>query len=258
VVTGVKIGGVVDYEAAFGRNPDPGDDGWWIDSVAVSDTLTDPATVTADTKDNSGLAGCGGGCTVANASLVSIPSSTGAPGQSITLDASGSTLDVCLNGMAQYKFEKDTGSGFTLLRDWTDNAALVHSPAKTADYRVTLRCAEINQLTCSDTTDLNVFVDCPASGNLGGNFADIFADKLPAETLQWAGGASGIITSNTLAAGLVYSGSTSTTGAGSEAMADVVASGTGRWYNIKSAGGGGTFCNEISSWGSDDRDAILP
>jgi len=34
----------------------PSDDGWWIDDVTITHTLLEPATMTADTKDNSGLA----------------------------------------------------------------------------------------------------------------------------------------------------------------------------------------------------------
>ena len=40
-------------------NPGPGDDGIWIDDVAVTGTLSTPATVRVDSRDNSGLPGFG-------------------------------------------------------------------------------------------------------------------------------------------------------------------------------------------------------
>jgi hypothetical protein len=45
------------WEDIFHINPDPGEDGWWIDDVEVSGTLTMPAVVTVDVQDNSGLSG---------------------------------------------------------------------------------------------------------------------------------------------------------------------------------------------------------
>lgn len=38
-------------------NPEPDDDGWWIDDVTIQNALTTPATVWEDTKDNSALPG---------------------------------------------------------------------------------------------------------------------------------------------------------------------------------------------------------
>jgi hypothetical protein len=46
-----------DWEQAFGFNPRPMDDGWWIDDVTVTGVLSTPATVVADGKDNSNLPG---------------------------------------------------------------------------------------------------------------------------------------------------------------------------------------------------------
>jgi hypothetical protein len=43
------------WEQLFNWNPDPGDDGWWIDDVLVEGTLTVPAEVTIDTKPNDSL-----------------------------------------------------------------------------------------------------------------------------------------------------------------------------------------------------------
>jgi Tol biopolymer transport system component len=52
-----KVGVHENWESLFEWNPTPADDGWWVDDVHVSATLTTPATATADTNDNSGLPG---------------------------------------------------------------------------------------------------------------------------------------------------------------------------------------------------------
>jgi len=53
----LKAGTWESWEEIFTFNPDPTDDGWWIDDVSVTDVLTSPATVVADIKDNSGFPG---------------------------------------------------------------------------------------------------------------------------------------------------------------------------------------------------------
>ena len=46
-----------DWEEYLEWNPDPGDNGWWIDDVTVAGAQTSPATMTGDTRDNSALPG---------------------------------------------------------------------------------------------------------------------------------------------------------------------------------------------------------
>ena len=53
--TSLEVGTIETWEEAFTYNPDPTDDGWWIDDVTVSDVLTTQATPAVDNKDNSGL-----------------------------------------------------------------------------------------------------------------------------------------------------------------------------------------------------------
>ena len=43
------------WEEQFQYNPTAKDDGWWIDEVELTGLVATPATVTADTKDNSAL-----------------------------------------------------------------------------------------------------------------------------------------------------------------------------------------------------------
>jgi len=60
LVTGLKINRLdpVDWETYYyGLNPDARDDGWFIDDVAVTDTLAQPATVTVDAKDSTAIKG---------------------------------------------------------------------------------------------------------------------------------------------------------------------------------------------------------
>jgi hypothetical protein len=49
------------WEDQFQDNPDPADDGWWIDDVTIEGALTVPVSITVDAKDNSGLPGPPGG-----------------------------------------------------------------------------------------------------------------------------------------------------------------------------------------------------
>ena len=51
----LKAGTYETWEGIFTFNPDPGDDGWWIDDVTVTDVFVNPSTIRADVKDNSGF-----------------------------------------------------------------------------------------------------------------------------------------------------------------------------------------------------------
>lgn len=53
--TGLKAGAWETWEQIFTFNPDPGDDGWWIDDVSVTDAVADSGTLAIDTRDNSAL-----------------------------------------------------------------------------------------------------------------------------------------------------------------------------------------------------------
>lgn len=52
-----SVNGTETWEDTFSFNPEPCDDGWWIDDVTVSGALTTPAAVAVDAADNSGLPG---------------------------------------------------------------------------------------------------------------------------------------------------------------------------------------------------------
>jgi len=55
LASSMKVSTFESWEAIFGYNPNPGDDGWFIDEVKVSDMLAQPATISVDATDNSAL-----------------------------------------------------------------------------------------------------------------------------------------------------------------------------------------------------------
>ena len=76
-----------DYQVTFMHNPDPGDDGWWVDDMEIDDALSSPATVVNDDKTHPGPADeCATSCNTLQA-FVSVDPGTqlAAPGQTITL-----------------------------------------------------------------------------------------------------------------------------------------------------------------------------
>jgi hypothetical protein len=141
------------------------DDGWYIDDVEISNTLTSPTTMVADTKNNSALPACPANCTSVTANLTASPTTTLAPGQPVTLDASASAASTCIGGVLQYQFYVNS----VLARDWTDNAFFTDTPLAATRYDVTVRCSTAT--SCSATTigskgpGAQVGVNCPGTGN---------------------------------------------------------------------------------------------
>jgi hypothetical protein len=258
LVTGLDNGASSTYQATFMHNPDPGDDGWWIDDVAISNTLTSPATLSNDDTNNSGLPGCGPTCGSVTAALVATPSGTlAAPGQVVSLSAVTSSATSCLNGVLQYRFSDGGG----LLRDWTDNPDFVAAPGNSTTYTVAVRCS--SDPACADSTNLLVPVNCPSSGNLGINMLG-----LNPTTMDTGNGGSIDIArgSATSGPGINFAGAAVNTQAGPtfSTAANNPAAGTFFWYTARTAGGGGpsSFCNagggSYNSPGSVDRDALIP
>jgi hypothetical protein len=68
LVSQIKAGSLTSWDDIFDHNPDPGDDGWFIDDVQITRTLTSPAVVAADLKPNDNL------------DLLHDPDADGAPG----------------------------------------------------------------------------------------------------------------------------------------------------------------------------------
>ncbi len=165
ITTGLKAQGSETWEGIFQFNPDPDDDGWWIDDVTVSNTLSLPATVVNDT-DTPPAPGCGATCNTVTASLVADPTSLPAPGQVVTLSAVASTADRCLNGTIQYRFCISSDSdcadpGDTILRSFTDSPELIDAPGVTTGYAVDVRCSSLP--SCAQSAGLTLTVACPTA-----------------------------------------------------------------------------------------------
>jgi hypothetical protein len=57
LVSAMQIVPNADWEEYLQWNPNPGDNGWWLDDITVTSALAAPATVSVDLADNSGLPG---------------------------------------------------------------------------------------------------------------------------------------------------------------------------------------------------------
>ena len=55
LATGLKLSNTATWQNIFAFNPDPADDGWWIDDVTIHDARTASAVAANDMADNSGL-----------------------------------------------------------------------------------------------------------------------------------------------------------------------------------------------------------
>ncbi|MCP3979171.1 MAG: S8 family serine peptidase [bacterium] len=153
--TAIKAGTVESWEQLFGTNPDPADDGWWIDNVLITDVLTGHATLSVDSKDNSGLAACGQVCDAVTADLQLDPAPSVAPGHPVELDASASAFGSCHNGVLQHRFSSNLGG---LLRDWADDPVLLQAPTVDDIYRVDVRCS--SDPGCADFATVDLIVGC--------------------------------------------------------------------------------------------------
>ncbi|HEX5043845.1 MAG TPA: hypothetical protein VFV75_13120, partial [Candidatus Polarisedimenticolaceae bacterium] len=172
LATSIEIVDAPTWQVAQGWNPIQGDDGWYIDDVRVTNTLTSAAMVSIDTADRSGLPACGPVCASVTPSLVVFPAIARC-GDTFTLDASGSTVDQCHGGALQYRFwwiwralpPGGTLNAFyaALLQDWSENAILSY-PAQTFEeniYRVDVRCSALPACGGSTTSEVTVEASCP-------------------------------------------------------------------------------------------------
>ncbi|HEX5042697.1 MAG TPA: hypothetical protein VFV75_07310, partial [Candidatus Polarisedimenticolaceae bacterium] len=173
LATSMEIGPWETMQQASGWNPilPEIDDGWYIDDVRITNTLTSAATISVDTADRSGLPVCGPVCTSVTPSLVA--PAAGACGEELTLDASGSTADQCPEGALQFRFwwiwdpqdpgELSNGHDPTLLQDWNENGIISHrlQTLEGHPYRVDVRCS--TRPACGASTTAVVMVDpaCP-------------------------------------------------------------------------------------------------
>jgi hypothetical protein len=260
-----------------------------VDDIRVSETLASPAVLQVDDKDlqhctgdtgvgcytsqdciDNGTTGpcvgdapqCGPTCLTLSAGITTDPDDTGgpldellaAPGQPITLDASGST-GTCLDGALQYRFS--TEGGTTTLRGFSDNPIYLDAPQVDTDYLVELRCSTDGPLyPCSDpdtspdaARTVDVDVDCPSSGaTLLGDFETILAqgDKT---TWVWATSTSFELLQGDLSGVSTYGGVISAGSGTSFNDGTLPPGGGGTYYIVRELG---VFCNEFGSWGANE------
>ncbi|MDH3786053.1 MAG: hypothetical protein OEV00_12090, partial [Acidobacteriota bacterium] len=266
LLSSIKVGGTETYEAAFDFNPDPGDDGWWIDDVTITDTLTNAATVIVDNDDNSALPGCGINCSGVIAGLTVDPAGViPAPGQAVEVTADTSSATACLDGVLQFRYSIDlngddmSGGPGELFRDWTDNPDLLQAPTATTTYVVDVRCSNQTPTLCQDSAAIEVVVTCPSTGTLTSGFPDITATDV--NTLVWSPATLGTYAKGLDATLSSYtpSGTGGVVGTSHDMTPDNPVSGEFYWYLIRdNAGGSGPACNVSGSgfvWGNAARDA---
>jgi len=278
LTTGFKAsGGTAEtWEIAFSPlNPNPCDDGWWIDDITITDALTSPAILSADVKPNDDpldFPPCGDPCQGLAASLVADPpGAVPVPGHAIELSADGSSATACLDGTLHYRFwidgnDNQTGGDAedTLLRGFTDNPFFVDAPPATTDYLLDVRCsAAPEDPSCIDTAALTVTVNCPTAGGVVG-FPPVLAPNR--SMLSW-----GSVVAYNFAKGMLADVSMYvTTGTGQDLgpattfsiAADAPAPDTGLWYLFRLSAGPAVerpYCNLPDiTWGNAARDAALP
>ena len=267
LTSGLSIPGVETWEQIFSFNPDPDDDGWWIDDVMVTNALTTPAVVSNDDKQLA-LPGCGATCNTVTAVLESIPPEVPAPGQVFTVAATDSSADRCLDGALLFRFcvsadDDCADPQDTILRAFTDNPIVIDAPSATTHYAVDVRCS--SDPSCQASTGLTVQVLCPgtvqaiptvrAPDRLMLSWGeprpfDVARGVLDADRVELATYAENLYLANRPAA-VSYS-----------IAADLPAGGTGYWYLFRppgSLGSGSGLCNDpLRTWGQASRDAALP
>ncbi len=174
LATSIELNGVPTYEQGFAPfNPDPRDDGWYIDEVAISPTLATPATLRVDTVDNSLLDACPvDNCgSVTPVLTLDPPSPLATPGHMVELSGEDSTATSCVGGTLQFRFYLDVtpGGGFdgsdVLLRDWTDNPIYMDAPSSSQAYGLEVRCS--SDTLCEGFADETLNITCPDSTGTG-------------------------------------------------------------------------------------------
>ncbi len=119
------------WEAQFGPfNPDPRDDGWWIDDLFIDDTLPNPAVFSIDTNPNTNLAGSGDvdGDGVSDACDLCAGDDTGQADPD--LDGIGNACDNCPDVFNPDQADSDSdGTGDVCTPDTTPPSVAVVFPA---------------------------------------------------------------------------------------------------------------------------------
>ena len=165
LATSIEVGNATTMQQALGWNPIEADDGWYIDDIKITNTVTSAATVGVDTADRSGLPACGPVCGSVAASLEASPPTVG-PDEEVTLDASGSASDQCPGGVLHYRFWKDWNQngllepGDLVLQEWGPNPVVTSMHNVDMRYVVDVRCS--TRPACADQASVVVPLVCPS------------------------------------------------------------------------------------------------
>jgi hypothetical protein len=150
-----------------------GDDGWYIDSIKITDLRTTPALITPDTTAK-GNSSCVIGESACNFGGIN-PVITGAVGglinggallQPVTLDGrtstatpDGSTGATCDNGVLQYKWTCVSGDCVTpleVIQDFSPRGQVIVAPSRDTTYRLNIKCS--SDLACTNGAGTDVTV----------------------------------------------------------------------------------------------------
>jgi len=276
LVSAIKIGGFETYNDGFQPFFEESDNGWWLDDIAINETLTDPAVLLIDTNDlrscengasdigcltvsdctAAGTVGpcagdappCGATCTSVTAAVATTPDSNGgavaealnAPGQPIELDASASS-GTCVDGALQYRFSRDG----TVLREFSEDPVLIDATAAAAQYVVAVRCS--TDTACGDEATIDVSVVCPTGATpLLGLFPETI-EATNGSTWGWTVSRGFDLLQGLLNAVNTYAGTRSTGTGTLFTDSSSLPGGTvnGKYYVVRELG---ALCNEIGSW----------
>jgi hypothetical protein len=252
--TTLKVGTSPSYEAIFNFNPNPGDDGWWIDDVELTDTLATAATLVVDTKDNSSLPACDS-CQLLSVELEQSPSApASAPGQAVLWEASVDAGAGCPGGIPLYRYWLDgDGNGLggdpidLLLRDYSTQSEYWAAPSATADYVVEVRCS--SDPSCSASASFSRAVNCPSSAAvLFPTLSAVSADQFGWGAVIPSFFARGDLTLVSSLSPLAFGSLGST--ASLDISTDSPAAGGGFWYLFREDVTAAAFCNAPGSWSS--------
>jgi hypothetical protein len=152
-----------------------GDDGWYVDSIKITDLRSQPALITPDTtaKGNSSCVigdnpgNCGGINAVITGAVGGLLNG-GALLQPVTLDGrtstatpDGGTGATCDSGVLQYKWTCVSGDCVTpleVIQDFSPRGQVIVAPSRDTTYRLNIKCSSDLACTNGAGTDVTVLM----------------------------------------------------------------------------------------------------
>jgi hypothetical protein len=156
VLTDIDIAPTLTWADLFGNRLGNATRGWRIDDVAVSGVVDAPIVLAVDTRvpgastcpvdPDPGTPGNENACGVVTASAGS-DVLTPVSGATVTLDASASFADQCVDGHLEYQWR----IGGTIVQPFSTSTGLVDAPLFTTEYTVDVRCSTDPECNNSDS-----------------------------------------------------------------------------------------------------------